>query len=199
MHLTAVYCTEPLLPLFANDLPPELIFKADIRRNTRILKHIPRAVRHLAATKLAGTLDDVTIKNDSDSRERLFKFAGRCLAQPQRGGQHRSPTSAVKCMLEVEADPVAPRVAGLHSCFRLFDPMESLAKRVSAKLEDGDYGGAVRIPCSEDVIADITPDTLSALLEKTHVLIQIPLFHLHQYHIISYHFPKYWKLKCFVP
>ena len=44
--------------------------------------------------------------------------------------------------------------------------MESLGKRVSAKLEEGDYGGAVRITCSEDTIADITPDTLSALLEK---------------------------------
>ena len=43
--------------------------------------------------------------------------------------------------------------------------MESLAKQVSAKLESY-YGGAVRIAASEDAIADITPDTLSALLEK---------------------------------
>ena len=62
-------------------------------------------------------------------------------------------------------DSVAPRVTGQHSCSHLFDPMESLTKQVSAKLEDGDYGGAVRIACSEDAIADITLDTLSALLE----------------------------------
>ena len=69
-------------------------------------------------------------------------------------------------MLEDEADPAAPRVTGQHSRSHLYDPMESLAKRVSAKLEEGDYGGAVRITCSEDTIADITPDTLSVLLEK---------------------------------
>ena len=158
--------TEPLSPLVANDSPPELIFLADIRRTTRILKRIPRATHHLVATKLAGALDDVTNKNDSDFWKRLFNFAGRCFAQPQRGGQCQSRTSTVKCMLEVEADPVTPRVNGQHSCSRLFDPMKSLAKQVSTKLEDGDYRGAVRITCFEDAIADITPDTVSALLEK---------------------------------
>ena len=63
--------------------------------------------------------------------------------QPQREGQRRGLTSAVKRMLEVEVDPVAPQVTGQHSCSCLFDRMESLAKRVSAKLEDGDYGWAV--------------------------------------------------------
>ena len=86
--------------------------------------------------------------------------------QPQREGQRRGLTSAVKRMLEVEVDPVAPQVTGQHSCSCLFDRMESLAKRVSAKLEDGDYGWAVRLSCSEDAIADITPNTLSALLQK---------------------------------
>ena len=85
--LDNICSTEPLSPLVVNDSPPELIFSADIRRNTRILKRIPRAARHLAATKLAGALDDVTNKNDSDSWEHLFKFAGRRFAQPQRGGQ----------------------------------------------------------------------------------------------------------------
>ena len=78
--------TEPLSPPVADDSPPELIFSADIRRSTRILKRIPRAARYLAATKLASALDDVTNKNDSDSWERLFKFASRCFAQPQQGG-----------------------------------------------------------------------------------------------------------------
>ena len=68
--------------------------------------------------------------------------------------------------LEDEADLAAPRLTGQHSRSHLYDPMESLAKRVSAKLEEGDYGGEVPIACSEDAIADITPDILSALLEK---------------------------------
>ena len=44
--------------------------------------------------------------------------------------------------------------------------MQYLAKRVSAKLEEGDYGGAVRIACSEDAIVDITDETISSLREK---------------------------------
>ena len=92
--------TEPLTPPIADDSPPELIFSADIHRSTRVLKRIPRAARHLAATKLGSALDDVTNKNDSDSCERLFKFASHCFAQPQRGSQCRSRTSTVKCILK---------------------------------------------------------------------------------------------------
>ena len=44
--------------------------------------------------------------------------------------------------------------------------MQYLAKRVFAKLEEGDYRGAVRIACSEDAIADITDETISSLREK---------------------------------
>ena len=44
--------------------------------------------------------------------------------------------------------------------------MQYLAKRVSAKLEEGDYRGAVRIACSEDAIEDITDKTISSLREK---------------------------------
>ena len=115
--------TEPLSPLVADDSPPELIFSADIRRNTRILQRIPSAARYLTATKLASVQDDVTNKSDSDSWERLFKFASRCFTQPQRVGQRRSLTSAVKRMLEDEADSTAPRVTGQHRRSHLYDPM----------------------------------------------------------------------------
>jgi hypothetical protein len=37
---------------------------------------------------------------------------------------------------------------------------------VSSKLEESDYRGAVRIACSKDSIADITDETISALLGK---------------------------------
>ena len=129
------------------------------------MKRIPRAARHLAATKLARALDDVSEKNDSSSWARLFKFSRRCLAQPRRGGQRRNLTTVVKRQLEDEADPSFQRdscLARMHSS----DPMQYLAKRVSAKLEEGDYRGAVRIACSEDAIADITDGTISSLRER---------------------------------
>ena len=110
-------------------------------------------------------LDDVSEKNDSSSWARLFKFGRRCLAQPRRGGQRRSLTTVVKRQLEVEADPSFQRdscLTRMHSS----DSMQYLVKRVSAKLGEGDYRGAVRIACSEDAIADITDETISSLREK---------------------------------
>ena len=89
-------------------------------------------------------------------------YSRRYLAQPRRGGQRWSLMSVVKRQLEDESfqrDSCLPR---LHSS----DPMQYLAKCVSAKLEEGDYRGAVRIACSEDAIADITDATISSLREK---------------------------------
>ena len=45
-------------------------------------------------------------------------------------------------------------------------PIEQLAARVSSKLEESDYRGAVRLACSEDVIAEHSSQTLEALREK---------------------------------
>jgi hypothetical protein len=53
--------------------------------------------------------------------------------------------------------------------------MQFLAKRVSSKLEEGDYRGAVRIACSEDSIADITDESkilLQALTEFSNFVLQ---------------------------
>ena len=52
----------------------ELVFPPDICKSTRILKRIPRAARHQAASncKLARLLDDVTARNDISSWARLF-------------------------------------------------------------------------------------------------------------------------------
>ena len=44
--------------------------------------------------------------------------------------------------------------------------MLNLAKRVTSKLEDGDFRGAVGIACSEDCLATFNSDTLTALQAK---------------------------------
>ena len=148
------------------------LFLSTIRDSSRerILKRIPRAYRHLAASKLASILDDVTEKNDFPSWDRLFAFSSRCFAASKRGGQRRSLAAAVNKQLR---DELAPASQGqpLHhnpgSKSRSSpDPLTSLAKRVSSKLEDGDYKGAVRLACSEDSFATIDTDVLSTLKEK---------------------------------
>ena len=84
------------IPPVAQYSSSELQFSSELGQSTRVLKRIPRAARHLAATKLASVLADVSEKNNSSSWARLFKFGRRYLAQPRRGGQRRSLTSVVK-------------------------------------------------------------------------------------------------------
>ena len=45
-------------------------------------------------------------------------------------------------------------------------PVEQLAARVSGKIEESDYKRAVRLACSEDVVAEHNSQTLEALREK---------------------------------
>ena len=146
--------SESLLPLFR------------ATSSARVLKRIPRASRHLAATKLAAILDVVTEKNDATSWDRLLRFSSRCLTLPKRGGRRRNLAAAVNQQLRDETDlaPQAPRRDLRSRSAR--DPFGYLAKRVSAKLEEGDYTGAVRIACSEDSIAVINQETLSELKAK---------------------------------
>ena len=105
-------------------------------------------------------------KNDATSWNRLLRFSSRCLTLPKRGGRRRNLAAAVNQQLRDEVD-LAPQA--LHRDLRsrfTRDPLSHLAERVSAKLEEGDYTGAVRIACSEDSIAVINQETLSELKAK---------------------------------
>ena len=46
---------------------------------------------------------------------------------------------------------------------RAIDPMKHLAKRLSYKLEEGDYRGAIRLASLEDSVGSLDSDTLRAL------------------------------------
>ena len=141
-------------------LPSDFHFRPS---SVRILKRIPRASRHLAATKLAEILDDVTDKNDLGSWFRLSRFSSRCLAVPKRGGRRRSLAAAINMQLREELDaPIQPP----RQLSASRDVLSSLARRVSSKLEEGDYKGAVRLSCSEDTMAELNDETLSALKAK---------------------------------
>ena len=97
------------------------------------------------------------------SWDRLFRFGSLCLTLPRRGGRQRSLAAT---QLLDEADPVLQAIRRGSGSQPVRDPLRYLAKRVSTKLEEGDYRGAVRISCSEDTIAEIDSETLSLLKEK---------------------------------
>ena len=136
--------------------------------SVRIVKRIPRASRHLTATKLASILMGVTTENDVESWIRLFNFSSRCLAVPRRGGHRRSLASLINAQLQEERNSVPSQ---LHRSSYLQSTSNrvttaNLAKRVSSKLEDGDFRGAVRIACSQDSLAPMSEETLSSLRAK---------------------------------
>ena len=139
----------------------------------KILKRIPRASRGQAGSKLTLVLNAIVNKNDQAAWRRLLLFFPRCLQVHQRQPRDRHSTlaSRVNKQLREEVDPPLPphRPSGPSSRSSkkgIKDPMAYLASRVSSKLEEGDFKGAVRLACTEDTIADKRDATLEALKLK---------------------------------
>ena len=138
------------------------------RASGKILKRIPRASRDRCGKKLAVILDAIVTDNKYENWYRLLRFADRCLRQPHRGGRRWHLASAVNELIDAETDQMT---AGPNSKVRTrkrkeSDPLESMANRVAAKLEEGDFRGAVRLACSENTLAPKSEATYRALMEK---------------------------------
>ena len=127
------------------------------RINCRILKRIPCGSRAPCAEKLSSILDDIVKNNDKEAWNRLFLFSRQCLAQPSRGGHRRSLATCINQAIEREEDSLSNSRQN-HSM--------SLAKRVSAKMEDGDVRGAVRLVSSIEPVCKADEETLKLLQEK---------------------------------
>ena len=135
-------------------------------RPSKILKRIPRASREQCLSKLATILEGVVTSNSLASWERLIKFPARCLRIPSRCGRRWSLATMVNRQLIEEEDPPPTPKKPSRRRVAKNDPIESLGKRVSAKLEEGDFRGAVRLACSEDSLAEKCDATFSALEQK---------------------------------
>ena len=102
-------------------------------------------------------------KNDFASWFRLSRFSLRCLAIPKRVGKHCSLAAAVNMQLREELDvPIQPP----RQLSASRDVHFSLARRASSKLVKDDYKDAVQLPCSEDTMAELSDETLSAIKAK---------------------------------
>ena len=95
----------PPPPTLAPDLTnPTSAFNPS-RRTHKILKKIPHASCHLAASKLATILDKVVKNNSATSWDRLIHFPVCCLCAPRRGGHRRSLPSFTNELIGEEDDP----------------------------------------------------------------------------------------------
>ena len=146
-------------------LPPKCLVK--------ILKRIPHASREQAAAKLAKILDAIVSKDGHDdhvSCDRLLQFSAQCFRVPARRAKRCSLASMVNGQLREEVDPPVLRQTARSNCqsTKSFakDPMAYLASRVSSKLEQGDFKGAVRLACSDATNADNSSATFEELQQK---------------------------------
>jgi len=137
----------------------------------KILKRIPRGSREQALGKLGGILEGVIGNNTLSSWERLFRFTGRCLRVPTRGGRRWSLATMVNKQLREEEDAPAVKIhhggkGKKRGGASPDDLLVALGKRVSVKLEEGDFKGAVRLACSEDTMAERNEATYMSLQGK---------------------------------
>ena len=151
-------------------LPPLLAGLLSLRRLDlsflsllRLLRRIPHGARESLANKLATILDDIVAENSEASWNCLFLFPSRCLRSPARGGHRRSLASQVNEAIRRECDDYlpSPNINRLHP-----NPLKNLGSRVAAKLEEGNFKGAVRIASSVESFAPNNAETLSALRSK---------------------------------
>ena len=132
------------------------------RVTTRVLKRLPKASRLACAQKFAAILDSVVALNDKSSWDRLLRFPARCLRQPRRGGKKRSLASVVIKQLNEECDlPCSDQI-------KTTVPKTSsqFATKISEKLEEGDFRGAVRLASSDDMLAPMNEETFNALQRR---------------------------------
>ena len=138
-----------------------------------LLKRLPKGVRPGALSVLHRLIQNVVRDpQNADHRGRLFSFAPACFARRSRGGKSRNLTSLVKRQIEA----FDSGASGLHTPWasktssrkhagtrKGVSEAELVARRASAKLEEGDVKGAIRLLSSRDTLAPATQATLTSL------------------------------------
>ena len=133
----------------------------------QFLRRIPKGSREAASSKLCEIFDEITRSNTIEAWERLLLFPRRCLHTPSRGGQRWSLASLVnKQIADEESLPPSAQKRSAKTKNAPHDPAKYLRKAISLKLGEGDFRGAIRLACSDDSMAKVNEDTLSALQAK---------------------------------
>ena len=142
-------------------------------RGAPILKRLPKGVRLRASTVLQRLIQNVVRDpQNADHWGRLFSFTPACFARPSRGGKSRNLTSLVKRQIEAFDSGASglhtPRASGTSGkkhagTWKGVSKAELVARRASAKLEEGDVKGAIRLLRSRDTLAPATQATLTSL------------------------------------
>ena len=101
--------------------------------------------------------------------EQALPFAPRCLRQPRRGKHTETLSTIVRHQLQEETSSTVTPQPGprrTKQARKRPDPTSQLARRVTTKIEEGDFRGAIRLASSDDTLADFSDDTFDALQAK---------------------------------
>jgi hypothetical protein len=138
----------------------------------QILKRIPKGARPAAANLLQKLINDVLQHSSSSpsstsSWSRLLDFSTSCLVKPARGGKSRNLTTFIVKQLrqyELGTNDTEPSCRPPALCSKSPKTSDQIAATMaSAKLEDGDVKGAVRLLCSDDSLAAPNDATFAEL------------------------------------
>ena len=147
-------------------LPPQPSLPPTASR--KIIKRLPKASRECAGKKFTTIIGTVVDKNDHTSSVLLLQFSEHCLRHPG-WGCCRSLATAVNKQLMDEVDHVPPsslRPSPTRNHPSTDDSATLLAACVSAKIEEGDSKGVIRLVSSDDTLATMNEATFDALKTK---------------------------------
>ena len=147
-------CTSATSTLNSTPQDPFSLPTLSPKCSVQVLKGIPRASQCHGAEELSKVLLNVVSLNNDASWNCLSRFTARCFHVPEERIKNRSLASEVNQQLNNETDP--PQVERKFTSHRKRKPQDTmcyLASQVSAKLEEGDFRGAIRLVCYEDSIA----------------------------------------------
>lgn len=153
----------------ASPLDAQYVLDVVVGARTRVMKYVPKASRMMAAAKLSVLLDRITTNPDNvDAWQLLLLFTYSCFEVPERGGKRHKASLASKVnkslsdFLTVDHQGKSVPTSFSNRKSRPNDD-NSLAARVSTKIEEGDVRGAIRLAVSVDTLAPYNDATATAL------------------------------------
>jgi len=139
-----------------------------------MIKWIPRAARKHCATLLTKLLMGVVNKpNEAGEWDKLLAFGQFILHRPMRGGARRNLTNIIarRCS-DFTTDPNKVELPSIGrnrlvvKSGRKNGEINSLARAVTVRLEEGNFRGAVRLITSDDELTAASFEVLQTLREK---------------------------------
>ncbi|OXA39608.1 hypothetical protein Fcan01_25760 [Folsomia candida] len=139
-----------------------------LKATTPTLRRVPRGARMAVSRCLTKVLKAVVESDDEEVWAKLLLFSYATLPVPQKTDEVKNLTSWVKASTADwdQRFSIPPARPPRPPSSRKGPPADTTAKKVEAKLSDGDIRGAIRLACSDDSIALNDDVTLPALLIK---------------------------------